>query len=97
VGDLRPNGKSDRDGRAGELSALREVLIATSGEAKIEELYRPLNAREAAGFLGLSESQLRHMSCRREVPSVQLSPKRVAYLPIDLIEWLRARRRPVRV
>jgi predicted DNA-binding transcriptional regulator AlpA len=93
---MKSNGKSADGGSGGELAALREVLVATSGEAKIEELYRSLNAREAARFLGISESQLRHMTYRREVPSVQLSPNRVAYLPIDLIEWLRARRRPVR-
>ena len=94
---MRSNGKSADDGRRAEPAALREVLIATGGEAKIEELYRPMNAKEAARFLGLSESQLRHMTYRREVPSVQLSSNRVAYLPIDLIEWLTARRRPARV
>jgi predicted DNA-binding transcriptional regulator AlpA len=93
---MRSHGKSAYDGRGGELGTLSEVLIATGDKANIEELYRPLSAREAARFLGLSESQLRHMTSRREVPSVQLSANRVAYLPIDLIEWLRARRRPTR-
>ncbi len=82
------------DSRAAELGTLRSVLTATGGQAKIEELYRLLNAEEAAHFLGLSESQVRHMTCRSELPCVQLSPNRVGYQLIDLIDWLRARKRP---
>ena|SRR5271168_3054234 len=77
-----------------ELGTLRSVLIATGGQAKIEELYRLLNAEQAARFLGLSESQVRHMTCRSELPCVQLSPNRIGYQLIDLIDWLRARKRP---
>jgi predicted DNA-binding transcriptional regulator AlpA len=77
-----------------ELGTLRSVLIATGGQAKIEELYRLLNAEQAARFLGLSESQVRHMTCRNELPCVQLSANRVGYQLIELIDWLRIRKRP---
>jgi predicted DNA-binding transcriptional regulator AlpA len=77
------------DVREIELGTLRSVLVATAGQAKVEELYRLLNAEQAAHFLGLSESQVRHMTCRSELPCVQLSANRVGYQLIDLIDWLR--------
>ena len=83
-----------RSDKQAELGTLRSVLLDTGGQAKIEELYRLLNAEQAAHFLGLSESQVRHMTCRKELPCVQLSPNRVGYQLIDLIDWLRARKRP---
>jgi hypothetical protein len=83
-----------RSDKQAELGTLSSVLLDTGGQAKIEELYRLLNPEQAARFLGLSESQVRHMTCRNELPCVQLSPNRVGYQLIDLIDWLRARKRP---
>jgi hypothetical protein len=49
-----------------------------AAKAKIEELYPLLNAEQVARFLGVSESQVRHMTCRSELAWVQLSPNRIA-------------------
>jgi predicted DNA-binding transcriptional regulator AlpA len=85
--------QGDRSGA--EFASLHSVLNATGGQAKVEELYRLLNAEEAAHFLGLSQSQVRHMTCRNEIPCVQLSANRVGYQLIGLIDWLRRRKRPM--
>jgi predicted DNA-binding transcriptional regulator AlpA len=84
-------GSSKRDAHPGELAALRSVLIATGGQAKLEELYRVLNADEAARFLGVSESQVRHLTCRRELPCIKTGKRGVGYRLIDLIEWQETR------
>jgi predicted DNA-binding transcriptional regulator AlpA len=77
--------------RWNDLGALRSVLTATGGEARIEEVYRVLGAEEAARFLGVSESQVRHLTCRRELPCIKTGKRGVGYRLIDLINWQEAR------
>jgi hypothetical protein len=89
------NGKGDdknNDRRALE-ATLRSVLSATGGEAKVRELYQNLKAEEAAGFLAVSVSKLRHLTCRGEIASVKTGRSGVAYRMLDLIAWSDARRR----
>jgi excisionase family DNA binding protein len=84
-----------RNGKTGELRELRSVLIATGGQAKVEELYRVLVAEEAARFLGISESQVRDLTSRRELPCIKTGKRGVGYRLIDLIEWQDVRRQSV--
>ncbi len=41
----------------------------------------------AARFLGISDSQVRHLTCRRELPSIKTGKVGMGYRLIDLIEW----------
>jgi len=91
---MRAGGKSRGAANAGTIHALRSVLHATGGGAKVEELYRVMRAEEAARFLGLAEPTVRDMTYRHELPCVKVGARAVGYQLIDLIEWLNARRRP---
>jgi excisionase family DNA binding protein len=68
-------------------AALRSVLVALGGRAKVEELYRLFNAAEAASFLGLAEPTVRDMTYRNELPYVKVGTRAVRYRVIDLIAW----------
>ncbi len=92
---MNGRGSSKRGGHASQLSALRSVLTATGGATKVEELYRLLTAEETAHFLAMSESQVRHLTCRHELPCIQTGRRGVAYRLIDLIEWQENLRRTV--
>jgi excisionase family DNA binding protein len=71
--------------------ALRAVLIATGGHAKVRELYQLLSAEETAAFLGLSLDTVRHLTARRELPCIKTGKRGVGYRVIDLIAWQEAR------
>ena len=58
------NGTEQRD-------ALRLVLNATGGNAKVRELYQLLTTTQAAEFLGVSLSYIQHATGRGEVPCVR--------------------------
>ena len=79
--------QAKRDGRASELAALRSVLIATGGQAKVAELYRLLTAAEAAEFLGVSLSYVQHATGRGELPCKRIGKGDPRYRLIDLIAW----------
>ena len=83
-----------REGRVGELAALRSVLFASGGQAKVLELYRVLSAQEAAAFLGIALQTVRNMTARRELPCVKTGKRGVGYRVVDLIAWQEARLRP---
>ena len=85
------------DGRAGELASLREVIIATGGQVKIQELYRLLTAEEAAQFLGLAKSTVRDMTYRDELPHVKVGRRGVRYRLIALIGWQDRRQHAARI
>jgi len=73
---------------------LRVVLKATGGNAKVEELYRLLNAEETARFLGLAEPTIRDMTYRHELPHTKIGKRGVRYRLIDLIAWSEQRSQP---
>ena len=77
---------------ADSLRAVRDVLRATGGAAKVEELYRLLTAEEAAGFLGMSLNTVRHMTSRGELPVIRTGKRGVGYRLADLIAWQDSRR-----
>lgn len=79
---------------AGELAALRSVLIATGGQAKLLELYRILSAEETAEFLGLALQTVRNMTARHELPCIKTGKRGVGYRLVDLIAWQDERSRP---
>ncbi len=82
------------DGRIGELAALRSVLIASGGQAKVAELYRLYTAAEAADFLGASLSYVQHATGRRELPCIRIGKRDPRYRLIDLIAWGDNRKQP---
>lgn len=85
--------QAKRDGCAGELGVLQGVLQATGGQAKVRELYQLLTAEEAAAFLALDLSTVRHLTCRSELPSIKTGKRGVRYRVIDLIAWQETRAR----
>jgi excisionase family DNA binding protein len=91
---MRAGGKSRSAPNAETIRALRSVLHATGGGAKVEELYRVMRAVEAARFLGLAEPTVRDMTYRHELPHVKLGARAVGYRVIDLINWQESRREP---
>jgi excisionase family DNA binding protein len=76
----RENGSEQRD-------ALRLVLNATGGNAKVRELYQLLTTIQAAEFLGVSLSYIQHATGRGEVPCVRIGKGDPRYRIIDLISW----------
>jgi excisionase family DNA binding protein len=93
---MKTRGRKRSEPNAANAQTLRAVLIATVGQAKVEELYRLLNAEEAARFLGLAEPTVRDMTYRRELPLVKIGIRGVRYRLIDLIDWQEMRRRLAR-
>jgi excisionase family DNA binding protein len=85
-----------RNGRSGELAALRSVLLATGGQAKLLELYRILSVEETADFLGLARQTVRNMATRGELPYIKTGKRCRGYRLIDLIAWQDERSRPAR-
>ena len=80
-----------RDAHTDTSRALRRVLIATGGLAKVRELYQHLTPAEAAEFLGVSLSYVQHATGRGELPCVRIGKGDPRYRVIDLILWSDAR------
>ena len=78
-------------------ASLRPCLLATGGQANVEELYRLLNAEEAARFLGLAEASVRDMTYRHELPHTKIGVRGVRYRLLDLIAWSAERSHPAAV
>jgi predicted DNA-binding transcriptional regulator AlpA len=90
----RKGKRLSEDGAVG-LDALRAVLRETGGQAKVEEVYRLLNAKEAAHFLSMAESTVRNMTYLHEIPCVKIGRRGVRYQKLQLILWIKAREQPV--
>jgi len=54
--------------------ALKTVLKAAGGDAKVRELCQLLAAAEAAAFLSLDLGMVRNLIYRRELPCVKVGP-----------------------
>ncbi|HEV3109565.1 MAG TPA: helix-turn-helix domain-containing protein [Candidatus Binataceae bacterium] len=78
----------------GRREALKTVLRATAGEAKVREIFQLLTADEAAEFLGIAEPTVRDMTYRHELPYVRVGKRGVRYRVIDLIGWADSRSVP---
>lgn len=89
---MKERGKSRRNRHGSEMAALRSVLIATGGQAKVRELFQCLTPAEAADFLGVSLSYVQHATGRGELPCVRIGKGDPRYQLIDLIDWLNSRR-----
>ena len=89
MGDSR---RAKREVEAAQLGALRGILNATGGGAKVRELYQLLTAAQAAEFLGVSLSYVQHATGRGEVPCVRIGKGDPRYRVIDLISWQEDRR-----
>ncbi len=84
MGDSR---RAKREVEAAQLGALRGILTASGGGAKVRELYQLLTASQAAEFLGVSLSYVQHATGRGEVPCVRIGKGDPRYRVIDLISW----------
>jgi hypothetical protein len=91
MGDSR---RAKREGETTQLGALRGILNATGGSAKVRELYQLLTAAQAADFLGVSLSYIQHATGRGEVPCVRIGKGDPRYRVIDLISWQELRLDP---
>ncbi|MFZ0887104.1 MAG: helix-turn-helix domain-containing protein [Candidatus Binataceae bacterium] len=78
---------------AGTLRGFERVM---GRAATPEELGRVLKADEAARLLGVDVSTVRHLTCRGELPVIRNGKRGVGYQLIDLLEWIEARREPVK-
>ncbi len=59
--------------------------------ARLEELTdRPMNAKQAAAFLGMGEDGFKKIA--KDLPRCRLSESRYVYLKSDLLAYLKARR-----
>ncbi len=84
---MKPRARQRVEAGAATARALRSVLAATGGAAKVEELYRLLNAEEAARFLGLAEPTVRDMTYCHDLAHTKVGVRGVRYRLIDLIAW----------
>ena len=91
---MKSGGRKPSEDGAGDLRALPLVLRETGGHAKVEEVFRLLNAKEAAHFLGLSESTVRNMTYLHELPHVKFDGRAVRYQMLQLIRWIETQARP---
>jgi hypothetical protein len=71
-GPMADSRRARRDGESAQLGALRGILNATGGSAKVREFYQLLAAAQAAEFLGVSSSYIQHATGRGEVPCVRI-------------------------
>jgi excisionase family DNA binding protein len=95
---LKASGKAQIERSATTTArALRSVLAATGGQAKVEELYKLLTAEQAATFLGLAEQTVCDMTYRHELPHTKVGVRGVRYRLIDLIAWSEQRSYPSEV
>lgn len=86
------HGKRTAIAGADTIRAVRGVLEATGGAAKVDELYRLLRAEEAGEFLGMPLQTVRNMTARHELPSIRTGKRGVRYRVADLIAWQETRR-----
>jgi len=90
------DGKSRGGASAETTRALRSIERAIGRPATLDECGRLLKAEQAAEFLALDLSTVRHMTARGELPCVRTGKRGVAYQVIDLLDWIEARREPAR-
>ena len=76
--------KLRRDGRGGEPAICARCSWRRRGGEGRGSI-RPLDAAEAARFLGLAEPTVRDMTYRRELPCVKVGARGVRYQMLDLI------------
>jgi excisionase family DNA binding protein len=94
---MRAGGNHRAANGTGAGRALRAAERIMGRPVTLEECGRVLKAEEAAEFLGLDVSTVRHLTCRGELTYIKTGKRGVAYQLIDLIEWLEARRVPARL
>jgi excisionase family DNA binding protein len=91
---LKQRRQAGRNGRAGEMAALRVVERIMGRAPTLDECSRLLTAEEAARFLALAEPTVRDMTYRHELPCVKVGARGVRYQLVELIAWIDARKRP---
>jgi excisionase family DNA binding protein len=87
---MKAGGNKWSEARAGNGRALRAAERIMERPISLEECGRVLKAEEAARFLGLDVSTVRHLTCRGELTYIRTGKRGVAYQLTDLIEWLEA-------
>jgi excisionase family DNA binding protein len=90
---MKSNGNRRTGAGAETIRALRSVMLATGGNAKVRELIQLLTAVEVAETLGVSLSYVQHATARGEIPCVRIGKGDPRYRVMDLIAWQEARKR----
>ena len=91
---MKAGGTRRSDSGAVTRRALGAAERIMSRPVTLEECGRVLKAEEAARFLGLDVSTVRHLTCRGEIAHIKTGKRGVAYQVIDLIDCLEVRRVP---
>jgi len=94
---MKAGGRQWSEAGAASGRALRAAERIMGRAVTLQDCAGVLKAEEAARFLGLDISTVRHMTCRGELTHIKTGKRGVAYQLMDLIEWLEARRVPPRV
>jgi excisionase family DNA binding protein len=82
---MKAAGKSRGAANAATIRALRSVLQATGGHAKVRELIQQPTAAEAAELLGVSLSYVQHATGRGELPCIRIGKGDPRYRMIELL------------
>ncbi len=84
---MKPRRQIERDGRAHNVEVLRAAVSEAGGHAAVDDLYRQMDIKEAARFLGTTKGQLYNLTSRREIPFIPWGKRGVRFRRIDLIRW----------
>ena len=91
---MRTGGTTRARSGQSSLRAVRAAERVIGRPLTLEECARLLKAEEAAQFLALDLSTVRHLTSRGELPFIRTGVRGVAYQLIDLLDWIEARRQP---
>jgi hypothetical protein len=91
---FRPNAKSDRAGRGGELAEQIPLLREAGVKVTPDYLLGRIKIDEAAEFLCTTPGEIYNLTSRRLIPFSRLGKKGLRFCRLDLIQWQRQRTRP---
>ena len=88
---MRSGGKSDREGREGDLAEQIALLRDAGVEVTPDYLLGRIKVEEAADFLGTTPGEVYNLTSRRQIPFNRLGKRGVRFCRLDLIQWQRER------
>ena len=87
--EMRPAGKSDRNGRGSEL-AEQIALLRDAGVAVTPDyLLGRIKVEEAAEFLSTTPGEIYNLTSRRQIPFFRFGKRGLRFCRADLIRWQR--------
>jgi excisionase family DNA binding protein len=91
---MRSGGKSDRDGRGGDIAEQIALLREAGVEVTPDYLLGKIKIGEAARFLCTTEGEIYNLTSRHQIPFYKLGKRGLRFCRLDLIQWQRERPRP---